>query len=288
MSLQDSVIRRALKWWFGWPASPSVSINIVVDFSHAKAYLTSLDAEPRVSVNHLIAGAIGRLNREYPAANARLVGRRILEPKRVGVGMPVSLVGHRGGSRGELSMMVLEDADSLSLVAIARRCTRIVSEERSGRPANPWVKRLTALAQNTPEPLLHRALDVMDRGMKNLDINARVFAESPVTAGLTNPGAAIPPDIEGVLARGASISLPQRLVHVTCLWGASAVQPEAIPIDGEVVIRPMLPLLLVFDHRIFDGVYASRLLMRMAEILKDPAAMFGADGLREEPTAPGP
>ena len=121
-------------------------------------------------------------------------------------------------------------------------CTRIVSEERSGRPANPWVKRLTALAQNTPEPLLHRALDVMDRGMKNLDINARVFAESPVTAGLTNPGAAIPPDIEGVVFKiqifsgrdvNAYSSIP---TEDEILLSPNHVTSEACDVDGYTVI----------------------------------------------------
>ena len=40
----------------------------------------------------------------------------------------------------------------------------------------------------------------------------------------------------------------------------------------------MLPVVLIFDHRLIDGVRASQLILRMRQILGDPAAVFGADG----------
>ena len=40
----------------------------------------------------------------------------------------------------------------------------------------------------------------------------------------------------------------------------------------------MLPVTLVFDHRLFDGVMASKLVHRFTCMLLDPEAVFGADG----------
>ena len=57
------------------------------------------------------------------------------------------------------------------------------------------------------------------------------------------------------------------------------VQDEVIPVDGRPEVRPVLPVILVFDHRLFDGVMASRLLTRFASMLQDPASVFGPDGL---------
>ena len=100
---------------------------------------------------------------------------------------------------------------------------------------------------------------------------------APVTTGLTNPGASLGGE-EGVLVRGGAVHLPNRLVHVGTFWGISPIQDEVIPVDGVPAVRPMLPVLLVFDHRLVDGVLAGRLLKTFVGILRHPEAVFGADG----------
>lgn len=44
--------------------------------------------------------------------------------------------------------------------------------------------------------------------------------------------------------------------------------------DGKVAIRKVLPLSLTFDHRVTDGVYASKFLMKVVQYLEDPALLF--------------
>ncbi len=44
--------------------------------------------------------------------------------------------------------------------------------------------------------------------------------------------------------------------------------------DGQIVIRKVLPLSLTFDHRVTDGVYSSRFLMKVIQYLEDPALLF--------------
>lgn len=44
--------------------------------------------------------------------------------------------------------------------------------------------------------------------------------------------------------------------------------------DGKIVIRKILPLSLTFDHRVTDGVYASKFLMKVVQYLEDPALLF--------------
>ncbi len=48
--------------------------------------------------------------------------------------------------------------------------------------------------------------------------------------------------------------------------------------DGRPEVRRMLPLLYVFDHRLFDGVLAGKILTRVFDVLQDPAAHFGPEG----------
>jgi pyruvate dehydrogenase E2 component (dihydrolipoamide acetyltransferase) len=44
--------------------------------------------------------------------------------------------------------------------------------------------------------------------------------------------------------------------------------------DGKIVIRKILPLSLTFDHRVTDGVYSSKFLLKMIRYLEDPALLF--------------
>ena len=40
--------------------------------------------------------------------------------------------------------------------------------------------------------------------------------------------------------------------------------------NGEIVIRTMMNLSLTADHRVIDGVMASKFLKRIAELLENP------------------
>lgn len=48
-----------------------------------------------------------------------------------------------------------------------------------------------------------------------------------------------------------------------------------VVVDGEVVPRPMMPLILTFDHRIIDGAPAGMFLGRLVEIMEDPYQLLG-------------
>ncbi len=277
-----SVVRKFLMWWFGWPLSPWVSTNLAIDAGAAQDYLAQLQAsgtEPRVSFQHLLAGALGRTLAEFPMARARIKGNRILHDDRVGIAMPVNLLGHQEGARRELGMVVVEDADRRSLVEIASATRTVVDSERAGKVANPFFRRLLGLAERADGAVLAKALDGLHRALDNPRVDAWVHEQAPITTGLTNPGAALG-DAEGVLFRGGAVNLPTRLVHVSTVWGITPVQQEAVVRGGAVVARPMLPVMLVFDHRLMDGVYAGRVAKRFAEILQHPEDTFGLRGER--------
>jgi pyruvate dehydrogenase E2 component (dihydrolipoamide acetyltransferase) len=44
--------------------------------------------------------------------------------------------------------------------------------------------------------------------------------------------------------------------------------------DGQIVIRRILPLSLTFDHRVTDGVEATKFLTRIVNYIEDPALLF--------------
>lgn len=243
-----------------------------------RTYLAALagQAGTRVSLNHLVAAAIARTLRDYPKANGRVIGRDIVLADRVGIAMPVNLMGHADGE-SELSMTLVSDVDRLSLRQLAEVARTRVAAERAGRPTDPVVRTLLSLAQHAPGPLFHGALTAFDRALQTPPIGRAFYRKVGVTTGLSNAGAAFSPKA-GLLFRGATVSPPQRLFQVGTFWGVSAVQDEVVPVDGVVAIRPMLPMIMLFDHRLIDGVMAGRVATRFGEILTHPSAYFGEDG----------
>lgn len=58
------------------------------------------------------------------------------------------------------------------------------------------------------------------------------------------------------------------------ILGLHKVQDRPVAVDGEVVIRPMMYVALSYDHRTIDGEQAVKFLVRVKELMEDPAAML--------------
>ena len=274
----DTLIRRFLLWLFGWPATAYFTFSLAVDVTEAQAYLAKLakGEGPRVTLNHLVAAAIGRTLTDHPSANGRVIGRRIVQPDHVGVAMPVNLIGHRGGKEKELSMAVVANIDTRSLRDIAQETTRTVSAEREGNAQNSFVRMITEMGEALPVGAMHRSLDAFARAMGHRPFAEAVYQRMPATTALTNPGATFK-KIEGALFRGGAFTIPSRGFHVGTVWGLSTIQDEVIAVDGVPAVRPMLPVMALIDHRLIDGVRASRMMLRFIEIMQAPEEHFGAN-----------
>jgi pyruvate/2-oxoglutarate dehydrogenase complex dihydrolipoamide acyltransferase (E2) component len=153
------------------------------------------------------------------------------------------------------------------------------TEKDGARPDNAMMRRLQPLAERLPDPLLRVLLDAVDQAARIPAVAERLHKLFPITTVVSNVGAtlALP---AGAQAFGASFAPPRRFFAIGTLLGLFPLQDMVVARDGEAVIRPMLPLSYVFDHRLFDGVMSGRILSRLLEILADPTPHFGPDGRR--------
>ena len=55
------------------------------------------------------------------------------------------------------------------------------------------------------------------------------------------------------------------------ILGLHKIADRAVPVHGQVVIRPMMYLALSYDHRVVDGREAVQFLVRIKEFIEDPA-----------------
>jgi 2-oxoglutarate dehydrogenase E2 component (dihydrolipoamide succinyltransferase) len=58
------------------------------------------------------------------------------------------------------------------------------------------------------------------------------------------------------------------------ILGLHKIADRAVPLNGQVVIRPMMYLALSYDHRLVDGREAVQFLVKIKEYIEDPAWML--------------
>jgi len=66
------------------------------------------------------------------------------------------------------------------------------------------------------------------------------------------------------------INLPE-----AAILGAGRIQPKPVVRDGEIVVRQMWTLSLVFDHRLVDGAPAARFLQWIKQLVENPYLLLG-------------
>lgn len=135
------------------------------------------------------------------------------------------------------------------------------------------------VAVDTPEglvvPVVRKADELslvgMTRAIAELADKARAgkLTADDLSGGtltLSNPG------LKGNTWGAAVINQPQVVI---LRMGSIIKRPVVVTIDGEdaIVIRPMMDLVLTYDHRIIDGAAANGYLHRIAELLQAPEGL---------------
>jgi 2-oxoglutarate dehydrogenase E2 component (dihydrolipoamide succinyltransferase) len=73
---------------------------------------------------------------------------------------------------------------------------------------------------------------------------------------------------------GSLLSTPILNPPQVAILGLHKIQDRPIAAGGQVVVRPMMYVALTYDHRIVDGAEAVRFLVRLKELVEDPAALL--------------
>ena len=80
---------------------------------------------------------------------------------------------------------------------------------------------------------------------------------------------------------GSLMSTPIINIPQSAILGMHKIEERAVVVKGQVVARPMMYLALSYDHRIIDGRESVGFLVRVKELLEQPALMlFGKDPVK--------
>ena len=121
-------------------------------------------------------------------------------------------------------------------------------------------------------PVLRRAdqmsIAQLESNIKRLALSARdnKLAMDELSGGtftITNGG------VFGSLLSTPILNAPQ-----SGILGMHAIQERPVAVEGQVVVRPMMYIALSYDHRLVDGQQSVSFLVRMKELLEDPARLM--------------
>ncbi len=73
---------------------------------------------------------------------------------------------------------------------------------------------------------------------------------------------------------GSLLSTPILNAPQSGILGMHTIQQRPVAVDGEIVIRPMMYVALSYDHRIIDGRQSVSFLVRVKELIEDPARLM--------------
>ncbi len=80
---------------------------------------------------------------------------------------------------------------------------------------------------------------------------------------------------------GSLMSTPIINIPQSAILGMHKIEERAVVVNGQIVIRPMMYLAVSYDHRIIDGRESVSFLVRVKELLENPAQLlFGKDPLK--------
>ena len=124
---------------------------------------------------------------------------------------------------------------------------------------------------------------IRDADQKSVRQIAQEFRE---LAGRAQSGKALPDDLVGgtftitnlgmydVLAFTPIINLPE-----AAILGVGSITPQPVVREGQVVVRQMMMLCLVFDHRLVDGAPAAKFLQYVKDLIEEPYPGLTAEPL---------
>jgi 2-oxoglutarate dehydrogenase E2 component (dihydrolipoamide succinyltransferase) len=80
---------------------------------------------------------------------------------------------------------------------------------------------------------------------------------------------------------GSLMSTPIINIPQSAILGMHNIVERPVAIKGQVVIKPMMYVAVSYDHRIIDGRESVSFLVRVKEMLENPAQLlFGKDPIK--------
>lgn len=231
-------------------ATARFPVHALVEYDVSEARRRMAQYPEHVSWTGFVVATLGRAVALHPELNARKAGRRIVRFGRVDVAATVE---HLGAPDAAPTPVTIRSADLLR----PDRITAALSEAKRSTPAAGRTRGAT---------LRSRLPGSLRRGL------LRMVAATPQGAASLGPCVGV--TSLGMFGGGGGWAVP--LAPLTVVVTVAGVVERPVARDGQVVIRPHLPLTLSFDHAVVDGAPAARFAETLRTLVES-AAVLTAD-----------
>lgn len=266
---QPSSWRRLAPLVWGRPNDSTIYGILDVDVSRSLAFLAKIAANTgtQLTMTHLVTRALAVTLKKHPDCNSYVRWGRVYRRRDVDIFVLVSAADRRanaGALRADLSGVRIGKADELSLLELADRLRGGAQGIRTG--TRDTIKPLKRAIQFFPPALGRIGLSLTSLLQYDFNLNLSRLGLPRDTYG----GAIVSSmGMFGIRYGFAPLVPPMRL---SCLLGVGRVEDRAVVVDGQIAIRPILPLTATLDHRVIDGYQAGLLSTTLSECLSDPEA----------------
>ena len=266
LSPAESTFRKVAMGTWRTARDPSVYGLMEVDMTKALAFVRKYADEYGIKITpaHLVGKAAAYCMARRPEINGMIRGSRIYLREDVTLFFQVNIPG-RGDDKAKkanLAGCTLPHAETLSLKEIALQLQEKAAKVRNGEDKE--ISSNMGLIGKLPWWMVKYYLDFGSFLIYGLNLNLGWLGLPRDPFGsvmITNVGSM------GIDKAWAPLCPYTR---VPILVTVGSIQEKPWVVDGEVVARPIMPLGVTFDHRLIDGVHASRMAIDMKECFDNP------------------
>jgi len=276
-----STVRKFMLWAFGHPSNdPYVNLNLDIEFDSALAFLERYNQQSKIkiSIHHLLLKVLADSFKDHPRINVKIFGEEIYALPSVNIATPINLVKKEWNpGANELGVVIVRDAEKKTLEDIAQDISGSVKTYQKGGIILLLEEIVRFLYKYLPDISLRmffRWVSMLGHNRILHDIMHEFMGMSTM---FTNIGSVIRP-CPGVHYKSAAFTIPDKLVHFSTCFGAGPLEKKVFVENDQPVIKSVIPMMIIFDHRIVDGFLISRFVEDFAQRLKQPELYYGMPG----------
>lgn len=247
------------------PADPTMVWGTDVPADELHSYIQRCNAAGNVLISpaHVLLQAVGRALAKFPHLNCRVIRRRVHRFCDVSL-RAISY----DARRGEVEMVLLKQADTLSLAEIARAMWRNQRKTAKGDSLEHDDRRVI---RRLPNFALRWALSAhrwLDRNVRLPSIRLNRLSNAPVVVNYLGFTGAPP------MRMYKASSFPGESSHLSVTLGA--IEQRPIVRDGELAVGRVAPIFVRGDHRLTDAYLLAKFVAAVRDNLANPSAMEAA------------
>jgi pyruvate/2-oxoglutarate dehydrogenase complex dihydrolipoamide acyltransferase (E2) component len=242
------------------PTEGRLMTRLVVDAGPLQDYVAARRAAGArgLTLMHVVGAAAGRALHAVPAANARVLGARIVPFDEVSVGFAVDI-----GEGTDLAPCKVHRADELTPAQIADEVWAGVKALREG--THDGFNTTTRVAAWVPSVLMRPVVGLSSVVLGGLGL--------PLLGQEGNPLGSVFISNLAPLGVEEAFLAPVPFARTPVYISIGTVSDRAVVREGAVVAVPQLTLCLTGDHRLVDGVQCAVYLDALARLLAEPDAL---------------